>query len=61
MKQWDSAHWTALALVLAGIGAMVVNMKDWHEALTPAFVGGVVVQMAGVLRAIYSGNATTQK
>ena len=57
MQNWDSAHWTALALVVAGIGAMISGLDSWREAIAPPFVGGALIQIAGVLRAIYSGNA----
>lgn len=54
--KWDANHWLAFALVLGGIGTIVGGLSSWSEALQPSFVAGVIINVAGVIRAIYSGN-----
>lgn len=47
------SHWLTLALFLAGLSGMVGAMHDWSEALTPAFVGGVIGLGAAVINASF--------
>jgi hypothetical protein len=45
-------------LILAGWGAsagtMIASLPDWHAAISPLFVGGLIGSLATQVLAIYS-------
>lgn len=47
-------HYALIAGCLASIGAMIGAFHDWHEAISPGFVGGVFGVIGTQLMAIYS-------
>jgi len=38
-------HWLVLLAALGALGIMISSLGDWREALTPAFVGGAILQI----------------
>lgn len=47
-------HWVLLGAALGVAGVQVATLAHWHEAMTPAFIGGILVQMGILLRAIHT-------
>lgn len=41
-----------LAGVLTIIGGEIVKISDWHEALTPLFIGALFAQTGGLVTAL---------
>jgi hypothetical protein len=46
-------NWNTIALYAAAIGAQLLALHSWHEAATPQFVGGVIIGLVAVVKAIY--------
>lgn len=47
-------HYALIAACLASIGAMVGAFRDWHEALSPQFIGGMIGVVGAQVGAIFS-------
>lgn len=51
----EMKHVAIFASFLIALSASLVGLKDgWHEALTPAFVGGMIGQIGTILLALYT-------
>jgi len=51
---WTPKHWIVLGGLVGAIGLQLASITTWGEACRPAFVAGVLLQVATVLRAIYT-------
>lgn len=49
-------HWLAIGLFVVGVGTSISSLNDWHEATTPLFISGLLVQLGGKLVALFSDN-----
>lgn len=47
-------HWILLAAFLAAVGLQIGTLEHWREGTTPQFIGGVLAQLAIVVRAIHT-------
>lgn len=47
-------HYALIAACLASIGAMIGAFHDWHEALSPQFIGGMIGVVGAQVGAIFS-------
>jgi hypothetical protein len=52
IAKWEGIHWMILGGFLTGLGSQISALSTWDDATTPAFVGGVFIQLASVLLAI---------
>jgi len=52
ITKWEAVHWTILTAFLTGVGSQLSALPDWHDAMTPLFLGGVIVQIASLLVAL---------
>lgn len=51
MMNFLKRHGLTIALFLAGLGAMLSGLTSWHDATTPAFIAGVLIQISAVIKA----------
>lgn len=56
---WTGKHWTIFGLFLGGLGTAVSGLASWQDALTPSFIGGVILQIAAVVAAIHTNKPET--
>lgn len=50
------AHWIALGMFLTGIATQIAGLQHgWHDATTPAFVSGVIMNAGSIIVAAASG------
>jgi len=54
ITHWEAVHWTILTAFLTGVGSQLAALPSWHDAMTPLFLGGVLVQFGSLLVAIKS-------
>ena len=47
-------HWLVIAGLLGAIGLQVSSAKAWVDLLTPMCVGGLVMQIAATLGALFA-------
>ena len=47
-------HYALIAACLASVGAMVGAFHDWHEAMSPQCIGGVVRVLGAQMGAVFS-------
>ena len=47
-------HWMLLAGVLAVAGGQIATLTHWQEGISPAFIGGTLLQLAITLRACFT-------
>ena len=52
ITKWEAVHWTILTAFLTGVGSQLSALPDWHDAMTPLFLGGVIVQIGSLLMAL---------
>lgn len=56
MPQLETKHWAIVGALLVAIGTQLGGLEHgWHDAATPAFIGGVVVQIGTTIAAIFVG------
>ena len=56
MLNFQPKHFAILAALLVAIGTQVGGMEHgWHDALTPAFIGGLCIQVGTTLAALFVG------
>lgn len=56
MGQMQAKHWAVIAAMLVAIGTQVAGMQHgWHDALTPSFIGGLLIQIGTTVAAIFVG------
>lgn len=48
---WTKTHSAIIVAFLSGLAAMIIALPDWHTALQPPFIGGVVAMTAALLKA----------
>lgn len=58
MRHWTREHLLLVIAALGFISVQLTGVTHWHEVLTPAFLAGLVGQLAVVLRAIYVAKPT---
>ena len=55
-RKLERKHWVVLAAFLTALATQFSSIEHgWIEAMTPRFVGGVLLQIATVLTALYVG------
>jgi hypothetical protein len=47
-------QWMLLGAFLGVVGVQVGTLHHWNEAITPAFLGGVLVQAAILIRGFFT-------
>lgn len=50
----STKHWMLLAGMVGAIGLQLTGLKTWADAATPAFVGGLLGQVAVVVTSIFT-------
>lgn len=52
----EPKHWAVIAAMLAALGTQLGGMQHgWHDALTPSFVSGILIQIGTTIGAIFVG------
>lgn len=52
----ETKHYAILAAMLVAIGTQVSGMQHgWHDAISPGFVGGLLIQIGTTVAAIFVG------
>lgn len=51
-------HYVAIGMFLTGIAGQLAAMHSWHEMVTPQAIGGVVLNLGGILLALFSEKPT---
>ncbi len=46
-------YWAVAALVLTGLGTQLQSLHSFDEALTPAWIGGTLITIGGVVAAVF--------
>ena len=54
IKGLKSIHWVALGMFLTGLAGQLSAMHSWHEMASPQSVGGIVLNLGGILLALFS-------
>lgn len=54
MQNMTTKHWLLVAGMAGAIGLQLAGLKTWADAATPAFVGGLLGQVAVVLTSIFT-------
>lgn len=57
----QTKHYAILAALLVTIGTQIAGLAHgWHDATTPTFVGGLVLQIGTTLAALFVGSPTAK-
>lgn len=59
MLQLQPVHWTVIVAFLVGLATVISSLTSWAEALRPAFIGGVLLQVAAFLKTLYTHSPGT--
>ena len=60
MKHLTGKHYAILAAMLVALGTQLGGLEHgWHDAMTPAFIGGVLMQIGTMLAALFVGAPQT--
>lgn len=51
-------HWIVIGVAVGAVGLQLAGAKQWGDVLTPSFVGGALVQMAALVKALTLPSAT---
>lgn len=54
LTNWTKGHSFILFAVLGGIGTMIAAAPDWHVLVTTKFIGGLLLLLAGIGKALTS-------
>jgi hypothetical protein len=56
MSKLQTKHWAVIGAQLIAVGAQLAGLAHgWHDALTPAFIGGLIGQLGVTVTAIFVG------
>jgi hypothetical protein len=48
-------HWLALGMFLTGMATQVSSLPSWHDATSPVFISGVIMNLGSIIVAAASG------
>lgn len=52
----ETKHWAVIAAMLIAVGTQIGGMEHgWHDALSPGFVSGLLIQVGTTLAALFVG------
>lgn len=51
---WTKGHTLVVLAVLGGLGTMIVAVPDWHMLVTTKFIGGLLILLSGIGKAMMS-------
>lgn len=55
-KQLEAKHWALLGAMLVAFGTQLSGLEHgWADALTPAFIGGMLISMGTTVAAVFVG------
>lgn len=54
MTRLTTEQWLLFAGFLAAIATMIGSLDNWHQAVKPVFVGGVITQLAIQIRSLFT-------
>jgi hypothetical protein len=56
MAKWKAKHWAVLVALLTALATQLSALDHgWHEAVTPQFLSGLMLQIATTLAALFTG------
>lgn len=56
MGKLETKHFAVIAAMLVGIGTQLAGAQHgWTDVMSPAFIGGMIVQMGTTVAAIFVG------
>lgn len=55
MTNWTTKHFAILAALLVAVGTQLGGLQHgWADAVTPGFVGGLILQIGTTLAALFT-------
>jgi hypothetical protein len=50
----SKTQWLIVCVSIGSLGAMVGSLPSWHDAMTPAFIGALVVNISSHIAGLFT-------
>lgn len=59
MKHFETKHWIVIGAMFVALGTQLGSLEHgWADATSPAFIGGLIIQVGTTIAALFVGAPT---